>query len=77
MNNASPRPAKAGQRAYPQTRIRESSIFGGDVYKNKKRIDMGVKIATHRSKVSNVLPSQEPVKHHESIMEKERTGYGQ
>jgi len=51
-------------------------MCGGDAYKNKKRIDMGLKIVSHRNKVGSVLSSQEAVKHHLSIMEKERTGYG-
>jgi len=48
--------------AHKQTRITKCSICGGDAYKNMKRIDMGVKIALHRDKVSNVLPSQDEEK---------------
>ena len=47
------------QRAYPQTRITEGSIYNGDVYNYKEHLDTGVKMASYKKTVSNTLLLQD------------------
>ena len=47
------------KRVYLQTRITESSIFGGDTYKYKGQLDTGAKIPSYREMVSNVSQGQD------------------